>query len=320
MFWLLKKVTSLTGTNCGRLKGEAQLISSFERYRAGAEGVGLQGLAQMCSDLKLLPSPLCYAQIRSAYHAMHPAEEDGLDYSSFLDVLPDLASIAFSGAQGDPTEKLMATIRRHLPPPLTHIAAIMAEEDTKEQPSDEEEEDPTEQPVRVRVPVLTNVADGTLSAVDDEDGLSEAMSKVKFEAQRKLHRLAEEFAAKQIELQRQRKAAEQKLEAELQIELAQNTVHCNARQMRATRPSTERLNLEEKLAALERTRARRPSRSDVHDDASEQLEQERVELTRKVRVLQVCLLVKLCHCHSVRVTKSIATGGGRGQAGGRGGA
>jgi len=298
-------------------------MSSFERYRAGAEGVGLQGLAQMCSDLKLLPSPLCYAQIRSAYHAKHPAEGVGLDYSSFLDVLPALASIAFSGTQGDPTEKLMATIRRHVPPPLTHIAAVIAEDTAvAEHPSDGEDEDLIEGSVRVRIPVLTNVAvaDGTLNADDDADGLSEAISKVKIDAQRKLERLAEEFAAKQVELQRQREAAEQKLEAELQFELAQNVVHCNARQKRATRPSTERLNLEEKLAALERTRARRPSRSDVHDDASEQLDQERAELTRKVHALKVRLLVLLYHCHSVRVTRWNETGGGRGQAGGGGGA
>ena len=276
-------------------------MSSFERYRGGAAGVNLQGLAQMFSDLKLIPSPLCYAQMRATYHGMHADEENGLDYSSFIEVLPVLAGIAFPGTRRNAAEKLMTQIRQHLPPPLTHIAAVLAEErldaavESSAQKSDSVKTPRSPHPSRLGpVPILTGVANGALDANHDAEGLGEAMLKVKTEAQRKLERLAEEFAGKQIELQRQREAAEKKLEAELQFELAQNVVRSNARQKRAVHPSTERLDLEEKLAALDRTRARRPSRLDVQDDASEKLDQERVEMTRRVNVLKVKFYPTCC--------------------------
>ena len=131
----------------------------------------------------------------------------------------------------------------------------------------------------------------TRLANNETDG--EELIKIMQKAQKKLESLADEFAAKQIGLQKQRVAAEAALEAELQVELAQNAVRSSRKKRSSTRPTTERLNVEEKLAALDRSRAFRPSRAVAVDGTFEMLEQERAELIRTVLALKVRLLVFL---------------------------
>ena len=112
-------------------------MGAFERYRAGLPGVGLQGLAQMCSDVHLIPSLMSYAQMRSHYNSTQPGD-DGLNYSSFLNTLLALAGLAFEDERGDPVEKLMAAIRKHLPAPPAHVAiAFMQQEISSEDEAEE---------------------------------------------------------------------------------------------------------------------------------------------------------------------------------------
>ena len=234
----------------------------------------------MFSDLYLLPSPLSYAQIRARYRAATGSqEEDGLNYASFLDVLFSLAHLAFPETRGDRViDKLLAVIRQHLPTPPAHISVALEEENSEDK--DQDRNVPASETLSSVVPKLAAFKIG------QTEGLEDALSNLQHEAQKKLERLASEFAAKQIELKKQRDAAEQELEDELQVELAQNAVRATKQKRSTTRPSTERLNIEEKLAAIDRSRACRPSRSVVHDGVADKLEQERTALTRRVLALK----------------------------------
>ena len=127
----------------------------------------------MFSDLKLLPSPLCYAQMRATYHGMHADEVEGLDYSSFIEVLRILAGMAFSGTSGDAAETLVAAVRQNLPPPLAQIAALLAEDRIE---AKHENVSQKSNAVQAEVPVLAGVADGAIHGSDDGDGLGEVQS------------------------------------------------------------------------------------------------------------------------------------------------
>ena len=265
----------------GRLEAEQDVMSAFERYRAGLPGVGLQGLAQMCADVKLLPSPLSYVQIRAHFNSARPGD-DGLNYSSFLNTLLVLARLAFDDGRGDPAEKLMAALRKHLPAPPTRIALALMQRS-----SDEEDEENDPQGAGAHDSSVSAVRKWIANKTELAQGLEESLSRVKQEAQRRPEKLAEDFAKKQVELHEQRVVAERELEAEVQLELAQNGARSTRQRRGSARPSTERLNLEEKIAALDRSRACRPSRSFVDDGSMGKLESERAQLVRTVTALKV---------------------------------
>ena len=264
------------------MNGEKEIITAFELYLADSVGMGMQSLAQMFLDLKLMPTYLSYAQIRAEYQNIN-SDEDGLNYSSFLQVLPILAQAAFSDIRGDPTDKLIARMRAHLPAPPDRMIEMLVDDQ-----EDSKLEVHTIKETEGQNPINT-VSNWIANKIETAAGLEEALCKVQQEAQKRLGKLAEEFAQKQIELQKQREEAEQELEAELQIELIQNTVRSTRQKRSTTRPSTERLNLEEKIAALDRSRACRPSRSVVQDGSAEKLEIERIQLTRRATALKVLL-------------------------------
>jgi len=172
------------------LKGERELLAAFERYRAGSPGVCLQGLAQMFSDLHLLPSPLSYAKIRTRFRSGNGGEGQ-LNYSSFLEALVVLARFSFPDLKGDSTDKLIAAMRQLLPAPSAHITSVLDQGDSSLHDDDDYK---TENVDRVPSLKLSAVAKGSAGKSDDVDGLDEALRRVKQDAQRKLQKLAEEFA------------------------------------------------------------------------------------------------------------------------------
>ena len=276
----------------GRLEAEKDVMGAFERYRAGLPGVGLQGLAQMCADVKLLPSPLSYVQIRAHFNSARPGD-DGLNYSSFLNTLLVLARLAFDDGRADPAEKLMAALRKHLPAPPAQFAFALMQRSSGEENEENEENDP--QGDGAHDSSVSAVGKWIANKTEIAQGLEESLSRVKQEAQRRLEKLAEDFAKKQVELHEQRVVAERELEAEVQLELAQNAARSTRQRRSSARPSIERLNLEEKIAALDRSRACRPSRSFVDDGSMEKLDSERAELVREVTALKVRFLRMVCH-------------------------
>jgi hypothetical protein len=226
--------------------------------------------------------------VRSQYQ-FASAGEDGLNYEAFVESLTVLAQIAYPGAS-NATEELIAAIKRHL--------TILKKDGTKSTSSKDHFDDHLLEHT-VKAPFIQQLDMTSVARNRDvEDDVDEALGKTKSEAQRRLDLLAEDFAAKQIALQKQQKVAEQELEAELQIQLAQNAVLATRQKRTTPRPSTERLDVEEKLSALDRLRVCRPSRRASYDEAAERLEVERDYLLRRARALKVqglCGRVWLSH-------------------------
>lgn len=156
--------------------------------------MGLQGLAQMFSDLHLLPSPLSYAQIRTRFRSGNGGQ-DQLNYSSFLEALVVLARFGFlSDLEGNSTDKLIAAMRQLLPAPSAHITSVLVQGDSS---LDDDDDCKTENVDRVPALKLSAVVKGSAgksSESDDVDGLDAALRRVKRDAQMKLQKLAEEFA------------------------------------------------------------------------------------------------------------------------------
>ena len=55
---------------------------------------------------------------------------------------------------------------------------------------------------------------------------------------------------REIDLQKQREAAKQEVESALQVQLAQNSLQAAKQKQAPTRPSVDRLNIEERIAAV----------------------------------------------------------------------